>query len=433
MSAAHRQGWCPGALRPMESGDGLIVRLRIIGGAMASDLARALAQCAEDFGNRQIDLSSRGNLQLRGVTQERLPELHARLDALGLLDEDPDVEAIRNILVSPLSGVDPSALCDVRPIARALDEKLRADARLRSLPGKSLFLIGDGGSLPLSPETADVGFVATATAQGPCFIAYLGGTPAGQCEIGDASDITIRASHAFLDLRQGDERRMRDLVGRLGTETLAKHAGLSPLVMNSERVTASHILGLHQIGDRQALGIGIAFGRLDAQKLRLLADMAEAVRGELRLSPWRAIFLLAETIDATLQDSLCHGGFILDDEAPARAVAACSGKPACLHGAVDAQQDALRLAPLAHGLTDYGVGLHISGCAKGCAHAAQAPVTLVGHDDGYTIILDGRAGDTPQLGNLSISMIESLLPRLAALSPAERPAFLQTLLCEASQ
>lgn len=433
MSAVHRQGWCPGALRPMESGDGLIVRPRIIGGALMPDLARELAQCAEDFGNGQIDLSLRGNLQLRGITQEKLPELQARLAALGLLDNDPDVEAIRNILVSPLSGVDPSALCDARPIAHALDEKLHTDGRLRSLPGKFLFLIDDGGRPPLSPETADVGFIATATASGPRFIVYLGGTLAGQCEIGDANDVAIRASHAFLDLLQGDERRMRDLVGRLGTETLAKHAGLSPLVVNNERVAAAHILGLHELGDRQALGIGIAFGRLDVQKLRLLAYMADVVRGELRLSPWRAIFLIAGKIDATLQDNLRRAEFILDDGAPIRAVAACSGKPACLQGAVDTQQDALRLAPLARGLADQGVALHISGCAKGCAHAAQAPVTLVGHDDGYTIILDGRAGDAPQLGNLSIPMIKSLLPRLAALPPAERPAFLQSFLCEAQQ
>jgi precorrin-3B synthase len=430
---AHRQGWCPGALRPMQSGDGLIVRLRIAGGTLTPDLARALAQCAEDYGNRLIDLSARGNLQLRGVTQEKLPELHARLDTLGLLDNDPDVEAIRNILVSPLSGVDPSALCDARPSARALDEKLHTDARLRSLPGKFLFLIDDGGSLPLPLETADVGFVATAAAIGTRFIVYLGGTVAGQCGIGDASDIALRAGHIFLDLQQGDERRMRDLVRRLGSDALATHIGLSPPKADSERAAASHILGLHRFGDTQALGIGIAFGRLNAQKLRLLAEVAEDARGELRLSPWHTIFLVALEIDSPLQDRLRDAGFILHDDAPIRAVAACSGKPACLHGTVDAQEDGLRLAPLARGLADHGIALHVSGCAKGCAHAAQAPVTLVGTDNGYTLVLDGRAGDTPQLRNLSRPMIESLLPRLAALPRGKRLMFLKSLLCEAPQ
>lgn len=431
--SAHRQGWCPGALRPMESGDGLIVRLRIIGGTLTPNLARALAHCAEDCGNGLIDLSARGNLQLRGVTEEGLPELQRRLDALGLLDDDPDIEAIRNILVSPLSGIDLAALCDARHIAHALDRKLRTDTRLRALPGKFLFLIDDGSGLPLPLEIADIGFVATTTALGPRFTVHLGSVPASQCAIGDVSAFAGRASQVFLDLRQGDERRMRDVVRRLGIETLAKQAGLSAPIENPERATTSHRLGLHTIGNMQALGIGIAFGRLNAQKLGVLADVAVAARGELRLSPWRAIFLVAERIDDALQGRLRRAGFILDDESPVRAVAACPGKPACLHGASDTQQDALRLAPLAHGLADHGIALHVSGCAKGCAHAAQAPVTLVGGDDGYTIVLDGRASDILQLRNLSLPMIESLLPRLAAVPPADRPAFLQTLLCEAQQ
>jgi precorrin-3B synthase len=430
---AHRQGWCPGALRPMQSGDGLIVRLRITDGTLTSDLAHALAQCAEDHGNGLIDLSSRGNLQLRGVTQEKLPELHARLDGLGLLDDDPDVEAIRNILVSPLAGVDPSSLCDAQEVARALDEKLHIDARLRSLPGKFLFLIDDGGCLPLPLETTDVGFVATAAATRTRFIVYLSGTLAGECAIGDASNIAIRASHAFLDLRQGDDQRMRDLVRRLGIDALAMHLGLSPPQANSERAAASHILGLHQLGDTHALGIGVVFGRLNAQKLRLLADVAEEAQGEMRLSPWRAIFLVARKIDNPLQDRLRDAGFILHDDAPIRAVAACSGKPACLHGTVDAQEDGFHLAPLARGLADQGIALHVSGCAKGCAHAAQVPVTLIGTDNGYTLVFDGRAGDTPQLRNLSRPMIESLLPRLAALPRGERLMFLKSLLCEAPQ
>jgi precorrin-3B synthase len=429
--SAHRQGWCPGALRPMQSGDGLIVRLRIAGGVLTPDLARTLAECAEDYGNGLIDLSSRGNLQLRGVTQEKLPELQARLDALRLLDDDADVEAIRNILVSPLAALDPLALCDAQEVARALDQELRTDTRLRLLPGKFLFLIDDGGRLPLPLEAADVGFVAAATVIGPCFTVYLGGTPAGQCGIGDASDTALHASHVFLDLKQGDERRMRDLVRRLGIDALATHIGSSPPKANSERAAASHILGFHRLGDTQALGIGIAFGRLNAQKLRLLADVAEEARGELRLSSWRAIFLVAREIDSPLQDRLRDAGFILDDEAPIRAVAACSGKPACLKGAVDAQEDGRHLAPLARSLTDHGIALHVSGCVKGCAHAAQAPVTLVGTDNGYTLVLDGRTGDTAQLRNLSRPMIESLLPRLVALPRGERLMFLQSLLCEA--
>jgi precorrin-3B synthase len=100
-----RVGWCPGALRPMESGDGWLVRLRLTAGVLSLDRARAIAALARRHGNGLIDLSSRANLQLRGVTEASLALLTAELDALGLLDADADAEAVRNVVVSPLAGL----------------------------------------------------------------------------------------------------------------------------------------------------------------------------------------------------------------------------------------------------------------------------------------------------------------------------------------
>src|SRR5262249_47326523 len=115
------KGWCPGALRPMPSGDGLIVRIRPTCGAFSLDQAGALADLAQSLGNGHIDLTSRANLQLRGLSEERLPDLHAELHRLSLLDRDAETEARRNIMVSPLAGLDPAERFDVRPIAAQLD------------------------------------------------------------------------------------------------------------------------------------------------------------------------------------------------------------------------------------------------------------------------------------------------------------------------
>src|SRR5262249_8380048 len=80
------KGWCPGALRPMESGDGLIARVRPWCGAFSLGQMRGLAAIAEYLGNGHIDLTRRGNLQIRGLSEDGLPELHNALDCLGLLD-----------------------------------------------------------------------------------------------------------------------------------------------------------------------------------------------------------------------------------------------------------------------------------------------------------------------------------------------------------
>ena len=85
------KGWCPGVLQPMQSGDGLIARVRPWCGAFGLDEARGLADAAARFGNGHIDLTRRGNLQIRGVSEESLPGLRAALDELDLLDRDPRI------------------------------------------------------------------------------------------------------------------------------------------------------------------------------------------------------------------------------------------------------------------------------------------------------------------------------------------------------
>lgn len=423
MSVAHRKGWCPGALRPMESGDGLIVRLRIMGGALGPALARVLARCAQDYGNGLIDLSARANLQLRGVTHATLPALQAQLDALGVLDADPDAEAIRNILASPLAGVDPSALLNIGPSIRALDERLRNDRALHQLSGKFLFLIDDGGCLPLPLETADIAFLARPGKEEPFFAIHLGGEPAGSCAIDDLCQTAARLAYAFLQLRGADETigRMADLIRRIGAETVARAAGLDkPMLADDRSHHATRVLGFRALGGHMALGLGIPFGRLDAKALHMLADEAEATDGELRLSPWRAILIVAAHIDPDLAARMQEAGFILDEDTPIRAVAACAGKPACLHGTTEAQADAARLAPLARGFAATGIALHVSACAKGCAHPRPAPVTLTGRDGAYDLVLDEPATAQPLLHGLDLPAIEMLLPRLAATLPAER-------------
>ena len=151
-----RKGWCPGARRPTHAKDGLLVRLRISGGVVPAAHLRALAQAGRAYGNGLFDLSARANLQMRGVRGESLPLLIETLDGLGLIDENAAAEAVRNVLVSPLAGLD--GRDDVSSAAKALEAALAANKDLHALPGKFGFLIDDGSGLSLGPVPADVRF-----------------------------------------------------------------------------------------------------------------------------------------------------------------------------------------------------------------------------------------------------------------------------------
>jgi precorrin-3B synthase len=383
------KGWCPGALRPMESGDGLLVRLRLSGGELPPALGARIAEWARTYGNALLDLSARGNLQIRGVKPETLEPLVERLAACGRIDASPEAEAVRNVLVSPFAGFFPGTP-DVRAMARGLEAALREDRALWLLPSKFGFSV-DAGEYPLGDFRADIAIEATGAET--CWLRLAGAEdrPLGP----GGPDWAVRAAlaAAALFLAAAPKlRRMRDLVAAIGVEAIAQRLGL-PLGEPRPAAPARplrDILGYHEPG---FVGFGLPFGRMRAQDLADLADLAAGAT--LRLTPWRAILALG--MRPVAQPSLPD--FILSGDDPRLAIVACPGAPDCLSGSIATRDVALALAPFLLG-TD-GPALHVSGCAKGCACSRPTPVTLVGRDGRFDLIQEGRADAVPLLSGLS--------------------------------
>ena len=410
MTTALRKGWCPSALRPMASGDGLIVRLSVDDGVMAPSLARALTRLSRQFGNGLFDLSARANLQLRGVSEATLAPLQAELRALGLIEADEAPAVVHNILTSPLAGIGPQAVLEIGPCVRALRERLRHDEMLHRLPAKFGFAIDDGSALSVAGENMDVSFLAQRGAGAPYFLVCLAGKPAGRCAIDELPDIGQRVAHAFLELRNDAERRMAHLVRRVAIEAIATKAGLAATADCVAEGRASRPIGTYRVGQTHVLGLGVPFGRLDASTLEKLADVAEMSGGALRLTPWRAILI----VGTQPPDAPRLGGtrLIFGEDDPLRAVAACPGAPSCANGTTATQDDARQLAPLARRLKEHGIAVHVSGCVKGCAFSGATPVTLVGREGRYDLVYSGKASDKPALVGLDISEVHLALQNL---------------------
>lgn len=151
---------CPGVLRPWPAADGLLVRLRLVGGRLpVASLARLL-QVSAEFADGSVYLTKRANLQLRGLPgrEGRLdPAAVAAIESTGLLPSRSH-ELVRNILVSPQTGY-AGGRVDLRPVAQRLDALLCGDPQLGRLPGRFLFVLDDGRG-DLIDRTADAGLVA---------------------------------------------------------------------------------------------------------------------------------------------------------------------------------------------------------------------------------------------------------------------------------
>jgi precorrin-3B synthase len=395
-----RRGWCPGALRPMQSGDGLIVRLKLTGGILNVGLAQQIALWSRQWGNGQIDLTSRANLQLRGLSPRYLPDLQEALADAGLLDLSEAGEAVRNVISSPLAGLDPDAELDIRPVTKCLEHRITGDVSLSALPGKFGFAIDDGGCLGLDGDPADIRFVSR---RGLGFTAHLSGVEPdciGPFSPGDVGDVAVTLARVFLRFRAPSISRMRDLIATVGGQAVAREAGLAHTHRrHAARIShASQFLGAHPLGAAGFVGIGLPFGRIDAECLAELASAAAAVGGnELRLTAWRAILLPVPSLAAAraLSVGLVRDSLILSPLDARLRIAACVGAPSCERATTSVREHAASLAASAAALGQSDITIHVSGCEKGCAHPRAAPFTLVGRDGRYDLVRNGTAATSP--------------------------------------
>ena len=414
------KGWCPGALAPMASGDGLLMRAKIIGSRLALAQAKEIAAIASECGNSRLDLSQRAQLQMRGLSDATRERAQARLAKIGLLAPDAATEAAVNVIASPL----PCGDVDTDTLAGRLAQALARDSALHALPGKFLFLLDNGGALGLARSSADIRLEA----EGPRVAITLDGAPdlAFLCDPDDATDAALKLAHAFLRLRNARPfalRRMRALVAECGALRVFREAGLAPRPYGSRCRSAAPAayLGAQMVERVSFAGVAAPFGRLDARDLDEFIRTAEREdASELRLTPWRTLLApvasreAAHRIVTTAQDL----GFITQADDWRLAVVACPGAPECPQALGPTRMGVDILAASARALAKNGVGLHVSGCAKGCAKPSPTPITLVASASGFDLVLDGLASDRPAATSLALDEIARLV---AARSEMEAP------------
>jgi precorrin-3B synthase len=405
------KGWCPTLLSPMESGDGWLARVKPSAGVLSADNARLIADAARRHGNGHIDLTSRGNLQIRGLSPRSAQAFAETIIGADLTDADPSLEAIRNVMASPLGPDDPSAQFDSHAVAREIEGILAQEPALRALPPKFGVLVDAGGALPLQGITGDI---MVRAGEDALTIRLDGGNLAARCSPGTVAETVKRLALASLRLaaqRSDPPRHMRAL--GVGEEAIFAQAGLAPVHAAARLAPeAKSVNGLISLGDqaRGAFAVGLPFGRIEAGTLHALADISERHgNGSLRTTPWRALLLTGVCANdaKTLTKEIEALGLIADSADPRLGIFACVGAPSCLNATVDARGDAARLAAAIGDPRDET--LHVSGCSKSCAHRGSASLTLVGREGRYDLIRNGSASDRPSLAGLAIDQVEALL------------------------
>jgi precorrin-3B synthase len=203
-SIRSRPDKCPGVFRPWCATDGALVRLRLIGGRISPASLTALSDVAGRYGDGNVHLTRRANLQVRGLpaSGNGLPtDVVEAIAATGLLPSSTH-ELVRNVMVSPQTGLS-GGHTDLRPVAAELDERLCADRLFARLPGRFLFVLDDGRG-DLVGRSTDLGLVAVDHERAQLRIGSLGWGPA--VSLADAAGELTGLAARFLEVRgQGSE------------------------------------------------------------------------------------------------------------------------------------------------------------------------------------------------------------------------------------
>ncbi|MGO4739682.1 precorrin-3B synthase [Bosea sp. 2KB_26] len=399
-----RRGWCPSTLRPMETGDGWLVRLHPPGGRVRPAQLRRMADLAEETGNGLVEISSRGNLQIRGVRHEAHPALVEALLAERLVDEPGGPGPQRLVLASPLAGQDAGDLIDAAILAASLELQGRT---VSGLPPKTSVIVDGGGELALDGVAGDLRVVAID--RDAVVIGLPQGGWLGPIAPDNAGALAARLLSGFAAYRRAEPDRIHRLRDLDDDQIAALIDACSVSRTNAPAVRpAPRRVGLFALrASRLALIAGLPFGRSDTRTLSRLCEAASAHGvSEIRFSPWRGLAFLGLEHDAAASlTARCEAlGLITRDNDPRLSVQACSGKPACLRGETQTTGDAAVLAEAAALLLAAGLSLHLSACVKSCAQSGPADLTLVGHDGRYDVVIGGTTRDKP-MARLDLSQI----------------------------
>lgn len=337
---------CPGLLRPFPADDGAIIRLRLPGGRVTVSALSRLLTVAERSGAPVLQLTSRGNLQVRALPTHLPPDVVDAVVATGLVPS-PTHERVRNILAAPLAR-------DLDPLVAAFDAALCADPVLARLPGRFLFAFSDASGSVLS-ERWDVAYQRLSSDSGLLYAGRSGRALAPA----DAVAGMLAVARRFVDSAPEGAWNVRDLL-----EDSPVLDGLGPVA------PAAAAEPLRPGRNGAAVVAGVPLGMLTREHVHALAGVTD----EVIVTPWRSIVVREGSDDLS---TLRGAGLVTEPGGPWARLSACVGAPSCRRTTVttlDLARSAAELVASRRLTVRHDV--HVVGCERRCGTGASVHVLV---------------------------------------------------------
>ncbi|HIT76621.1 MAG TPA: nitrite/sulfite reductase [Candidatus Avipropionibacterium avicola] len=401
-----------------------MMRVRIDGGQLTTDQLRVVAGISTEFARDSADITDRQNIQLHWVGIEDVPEIWARLEAVGLSTTEACGDVPRVILGSPVAGIAADEIVDPTPIIRDISERYIGNPELSNLPRKYKTAFTGHPSLDVVHEINDISFVGVIHPEhGPGFDLWVGGglstVPRLAQRLGAwvsperAAEVWYGVTRIFRDYgyrKQRTRNRLKFLIDDWGVEKFRQvleddylDAPLPDGPAPAKSTAPGDHIGIHDQKDgRKYVGVAPTVGRVSGTLLTQLAETVErAGSGRIRLTPHQKVLVLDVDPDRveSLVAELDELGLHANPSPFRRSTIACTGIEYCKLAFVETKQTAAdaitelerRLAGVE---VDPPISLNVNGCQNSCARIQVADIglkgQLIGGDEfGFQVHLGG--------------------------------------------
>lgn len=434
----HRLKWMGVFFRPVTPGK-FMLRMRLPSGILTSGQMRVLSEVVQRYGeDGSADITTRQNLQLRGIRLEDIPDIFRRFEQAGLTSIQSGMDNVRNITGSPVAGIDADELIDTRGLIRKVQDMLTnngdGNPTFTNLPRKFNIAIAGCRDNSVHAEINDVAFVPAYKNDTLGFNVLVGGFfSAKRCAAAipmdvwvDPRDVVALCEAILLVYRNHGLRANRQkarlmwLLDEWGVEKfraeVEKQLGY-PLQSAAPRDEIlwdkrDHI-GIH--AQKQPglnyVGLHIPVGRLYAQDMFDLARMADVYgSGELRLTVEQNVIIpnVPDSRLAPLLKEPLLERFSADPGVLSRGLVSCTGAQFCNFALIETKNRATELIRELEAELELSrpVRIHWTGCPNSCGQPQVADIGLMGtkvRKDGQTvegtdIYMGGKVGKHAQLG-----------------------------------
>ncbi|NEQ77401.1 MAG: ferredoxin--nitrite reductase [Okeania sp. SIO2C9] len=435
----HRLKWLGVFFRPVTPGK-FMLRMRMPNGVITSQQMRVLAEIVQRYGeDGSADITTRQNLQLRGIRIEDIPDIFRRFEQVGLTTVQSGMDNVRNITGSPVAGIDAEELYDTRELVQQVQDMITGNSKgnpeFTNLPRKFNIAIAGCRDNSVHAEINDIAFVPAYKNDKFGFNVLVGGFfSAKRC----AAAIPLKAwvepnqvvaiCRAILEVfRDNGSRgnrqksRLMWLIDEWGLDkfrsevqqqmgqTLETEAPKDEIIWEKRDhigVYKQKQPGLNYIG------LHIPVGRLYADNMFDLARLAEVYgNGEIRLTVEQNAIIpnVPESrIEPFLGEPLLEK-FSINPQPLTRAVVSCTGAQFCNFALIETKNRAMAMVKELEAELSIPkpVRIHWTGCPNSCGQPQVADIGLMGTKarkdgkmvEGVDLYMGGTVGKDAKLGN----------------------------------